>query len=663
MAVNVFHYTCIVLLFQSCAALILLSLSTIVSFHHEHKSSNPNFIYPFLPAPLLTLPFVALLLTKRFFPVGLTGITCTALLNAAAYLYLLIMVFHLNTGYTATDCLAQLIIMPLHIIFTIIIVCTKLHAWRFGGKKRWRMMVGLSPELRKVIKISWPMMVQGLFTHLLTVTDLAFVGHVGKKYLAAASLALSMFDCLIYFVHGSVTAHDTLASMAFGSQNHTLRGQLFFQAIVMVVAFMIPVHFLVAFPQWIFLAFPQEENIAELSTNFMRLLCVGIFPSIMFKLLVSFEAVQEKVLIPVTIVVLSFLVNLSLNFLFVIVLGWGYVGSPIATVCCYWFQMITIAGWIVISGRLRGIFKPSWDYIRPSDMWRMFSLGISGGFMTVSEVIGWELLTLLAGMAGESVLAAHAILLNIAVTASEIAVGLSCGIAVRVGINLGKRRPVQAKRVALAAPFTGLILSSTMIVMIITGNELPIRLFTDDREVISMVKNAFPVFFIVELLDMNQIVVGGVIRGTGKQISGAVMNSVSYFLVGLSTAVLLLLVVKWKPELNSIWLGVLLAAFVLNLMYFFIIFVATRWNKLAEEAYLKNLDLLPDSSSEEESSVEEEEEDEFNERSALITRIMANDEDMMTGSINGTTMAVGEAKQNQTRSAGSRIFQDDSFEL
>ena len=50
----------------------------------------------------------------------------------------------------------------------------------------------------------------------------------------------------------------------------------------------------------------------------------------------------------------------------------------------------------------------------------------------------------------------------------------------------------------------------------------------------------------------------GVLRGTGKQLSGAVINFVAFYLIGVPLGVVLAVVVKWGAL--GMWIGLLVAS-------------------------------------------------------------------------------------------------------
>ena len=71
-------------------------------------------------------------------------------------------------------------------------------------------------ELAVLTALSWPVICTNLLAYTLQVVGQIFVGRLGASSLAAAALGNSYFNMVWYFVQGTSTALDTLASQAYG---------------------------------------------------------------------------------------------------------------------------------------------------------------------------------------------------------------------------------------------------------------------------------------------------------------------------------------------------------------------------------------------------------------------------------------------------------------
>ena len=71
-------------------------------------------------------------------------------------------------------------------------------------------------EFGVLTALSWPVICTNLLAYTLQVVGQIFLGRLGPSSLAAAALGNSYFNMVWYFVQGTSTALDTLASQAYG---------------------------------------------------------------------------------------------------------------------------------------------------------------------------------------------------------------------------------------------------------------------------------------------------------------------------------------------------------------------------------------------------------------------------------------------------------------
>ena len=72
-----------------------------------------------------------------------------------------------------------------------------------------------------------------------------------------------------------------------------------------------------------------------------------------------------------------------------------------------------------------------------------------------------------------------------------------------------------------------------------------VMLFTDDESVLAVAESVMGFLSIFVVLDGNNAVCSGILRGTGRQNVGAVTNVISYYLFGLPAAWLLCFNAEW----------------------------------------------------------------------------------------------------------------------
>ncbi|XP_032471218.1 multidrug and toxin extrusion protein 2-like isoform X10 [Phocoena sinus] len=209
-----------------------------------------------------------------------------------------------------------------------------------------------------------------------------------------------------------------------------------------------------------------------------------------------------------------------------------------------------------------------------------FRLAVPSMLMTCIEWWAYEIGSFLMGRLSVLDLSAQAIIYEVATVVYMIPMGLSIAVCFRVGTALGAADTVQAKRSAVSG--TLCTVGTSLVVGTLLGllrNKLG-HIFTNDEEVVALVSKVLPLYVIFHLFEAVCCLYGGVLRGTGRQAFGAVVNAVTYYVVGLPLGVVLTFVVGLG--ITGLWLGMLACVFLAAAA--FVTYTACMdWKRAAEE--------------------------------------------------------------------------------
>ncbi|XP_049558373.1 multidrug and toxin extrusion protein 2 isoform X3 [Orcinus orca] len=177
-------------------------------------------------------------------------------------------------------------------------------------------------------------------------------------------------------------------------------------------------------------------------------------------------------------------------------------------------------------------------------------------------------------------LSAQAIIYEVATVVYMIPMGLSIAVCFRVGTALGAADTVQAKRSAVSGTLctvgTSLVVGTLLSLL---RNKLG-HIFTNDEEVVALVSKVLPLYVVFHLFEAVCCLYGGVLRGTGRQAFGAVVNAITYYVIGLPLGVVLTFVVGLG--ITGLWLG-MLACVCLAAAAFVTYTACMDWKRAAEE--------------------------------------------------------------------------------
>ncbi|KAL0486892.1 sodium-driven multidrug efflux pump [Acrasis kona] len=460
---------------------------------------------------------------------------------------------------------------------------------------KWKKFFNVAKvESVEMFRIGWPLAVTFVSLMGMQFVDMIFLGNLGKKeYLAGAALSTAFGYCVLYPVFGTTAAQETLVSQAKGLGNVFVMRVVFVRSIIISSILCIPITLLFSFSGEIFtLLVKKEEESAGLVVQYARsytlLLIPGIWPFVMFRVLLSFMTSQNIVYPPMIVGVASNLVNILLNVLLVVGVGYqglGFDGAAIATCISRWITILLLGGYMYYNkGDIT--IKQVKEICREALKWRglleYIKLAIPGGLMLAFEVWGFEITSILSSLMGSVALAAHAALINTTALTFMIPLSISTSTGVRIGQRLGSNDPSGAKQTCWMAVLFATVFMSINACSLVVFRFYIARLFTDDEQVIQVVgKNAY-IAALFQLFDGVQVTLGGALRGIGKQSIGAAMTFVSYYVVGIPIGCLCGFYFKWG--LVGLWFGLLMGLSTIAIILLCYVVFLVSWEREAVSA-------------------------------------------------------------------------------
>lgn len=140
----------------------------------------------------------------------------------------------------------------------------------------------------------------------------------------------------------------------------------------------------------------------------------------------------------------------------------------------------------------------------------------------------------------------------------------SVGVATtaRIGNILGSGNAKKAKLSAQTASWASILIGTLVGVVLLATRSVFGKLYTDERDVIALVSHVMPYVAAFQIADGLVGSNGGTLRAMGKQHVGAVVNGVSYYIIGLPIGIYIAFH-GWGLE--GLWLGSCLALFCVGL--------------------------------------------------------------------------------------------------
>ncbi|TVU32469.1 hypothetical protein EJB05_24200 [Eragrostis curvula] len=444
-------------------------------------------------------------------------------------------------------------------------------------------------EVKKQLRLAVPLVVGCLLQRIILTISLMFVGHLGELALASASLATS-FACAsgFYLMTGMAWSLDTLCGQAFGAEQHRLVGVYKQRAMLVLALASIPVAVVWAFAGEILVWFRQDPEIAAGAGSYLRWLIPAVFLFGQLQCHVLYLQTQN-IVVPVMLSSgVTVGVHVAVCWLLVHRLGLGVNGAALGIVVSYFFNMSCLALYV----RLGPSCKKTWTgFSREAfrGIPAFLKLAVPSALMLCLESWAFELLTLLSGLLPNPKLetAVLSICFNTYILVFMVPLGLGFAArqvaakTIRVSNELGAGRPQAAclaTRVVVLLAFS--MSFFVALVLVLLRNRLG-YVYTNVEEVAMYSSKIMPIFAACFFFDSVQCVLSGVVRGCGRQNTGAFINLAAYYLVGIPAASIFAFVCHLRGK--GLWFGIFCGVAVQTLLLLSIT-LCTNWSKEALKA-------------------------------------------------------------------------------
>lgn len=408
-----------------------------------------------------------------------------------------------------------------------------------------------------------PVILSQLAQTTLGLTDTLMVGRLGETSLAAVALGNTVFFLLLFGGNGLMSAVAPIAAQAHGADDHSLPGRAARQALWLALFVSIPVTAFLLVVGDLFVHLGQPPEVAALADGYLDMIAWGYFPALAFTAL---RGMVEAVSKPVIVTILG-VVAIGLNAGANAVLMYGYFGFPemgvvgtgLASTLVFAAGFVALGAYIAFSKATRdyGVFRA----MRTPDREMMRELIVVGWPIAgawLLEAGMFSATAYLQGFFGATALAAHQVALQSAVFMFNVPLGISIATAVRVGQEVGRKDPSSVKWAAWMGIGCSVAFMSLSATAFLFFPRSLIALYVDVREaandaVVAQAVMMLGVAGIFQLFDGLQVTTAGALRGLKDTRGPMIIGGISYWLVGMTTGVVLAFVLDVGPV--GLWWG------------------------------------------------------------------------------------------------------------
>ena len=401
-----------------------------------------------------------------------------------------------------------------------------------------------------IVRFALPLLVGNLLQQFYNITDSIIVGQfLGKEALAAVSAFFFIYYFIISLVIGVGSGTTVVISQLFGAKQYQ-KVQLAFSSffIFMLVGGIILSIAGIIFAEPVFRLTNTPEEVIPQAVAYFRIYIGGTFLFVTFNSIISIlRGVGESVR-PMLFILITTVLNIAFDLLFILVFKWGIEGAARATVVSQGIGMCIALAYVNNTHPLLSIKKQDMLFD-----WKLFKESLKIGLPTSVQqcAIALGLIALLGivNSFGTNTLTAYGAAGKIDTIITQAILTLSGALAAFCGQNIGAGRLDRVKKGVQFTMYTNIALGLlTFAAVYLFGNEM-MRIFTKDIDVVAIGKEYLLIiggFFIVHGA-LN--VYNGALRGAGDTLFPMITSLVCLWLIRIPLAYYLS---SWLGR-NGIW--------------------------------------------------------------------------------------------------------------
>jgi MATE family multidrug resistance protein len=408
-----------------------------------------------------------------------------------------------------------------------------------AGRAMWR------TEMAETVKLALPIALTQLGQIAMMTSDLALIGRLGDREVAAAALAHTVLFMVFVLGMGIVSAVAPLAAQAYGARRPRMVRRALRVGLWAAVILGAPLTVAQLWGSDLLVALGQSPETAALAGRYLAGMAWCVTPAWFFMALRNFMGAVNRPE-PALWITLG---AIPANALLAYALIYGAFGLPrldlfgagLATTIIN-IGMCVVAIWVCYARRpyrkyrvLGRWWRADWTLMR-----QLIIVGapVSGSFLLEYGVFAAA--AQLMGWIGTTALAAHQIALQIAAIMFMVPFGIGMAATVRVGHAAGRGDAAATRRAGFSALALGTAFMASMtLIVALTRHTLPLLFLGNDApdpQTVALAASLLVLGASFFIADGVQTIAAGSLRGLNDTRVPLVFAGVSFWLVGFSGA-------------------------------------------------------------------------------------------------------------------------------
>ena len=385
--------------------------------------------------------------------------------------------------------------------------------------------LGTEPITNLLIRMSAPAMVGMLVQALYNLTDTIFVGRgVGSQGIGGIVIAFPIQILVMAFAQTIGIGGASIVSRSLGEGNadraHRVLGNLYTLTLIASLAIAAFGSF---FTAPLLKLFGATETLLPFAMDYTRIIVLGA-PLFMFAMATNaIVRAEGNAKVAMWTMIISGLLNIALDPLFIFVFGWGIRGAALATVLA---QAVTVVYllYYFLGGRSSLRAKRSHLRLRANLVSEMFRVGAGSGLRSAAGILMVIILNRALGTyGGDIAIAAFGVINRLLMFFLLPMFGIVQGMMPIVGFNYGARQLDRARRTVRLSNIVTTVFSLLVSLLLGFLPGLFLRIFSNDVELVALGTRVLPIVVVALPTVGFQVIAAGMYQALGHALPALVL--------------------------------------------------------------------------------------------------------------------------------------------
>lgn len=373
--------------------------------------------------------------------------------------------------------------------------------------------LGTDPLFKLIMRFSIPSIIAMFVNALYNIVDRAFIGqYVGESALAALTIAfpLMMFVFSVGALFGIGSA--ALISIKLGESKPDVAQNIFGNVIsIVIVSSVLIVGVVMIFLNPLLIFLGATESVLPFAYQYMSITLFGTIFSLSSFVLAALARAEGAPRLSMFSQIMAAVVNIILDYLFIVTLNWGVTGAAIATIISQFTGFAILAYYFFFSGDSLLRIHKKYLKLDFALVKQMTFIGFPNFIMTIggSIVATFSLITL-SNYGDDGSVAIMGVINALYTLLLMPVLGLQQGVGPIMGYNHGMKQPERVHKALYISILIGCAYSITLTTIMRIWPIYFAELFLDaDSDTMDMCVHAMNIFFIMlTILPINIFGVG-----------------------------------------------------------------------------------------------------------------------------------------------------------